>query len=97
MDALEGQGGLGETIERLTGVYRVLKPHLVAVYTAHPGGSIPVYEPPTRRILDRCLADERRHIADGGRPRPLARTRAIGTEPPRGSVSCAGCWTPPTG
>ncbi len=25
----------------------------------------PVYEPPTRRILDRCLADERRHIADG--------------------------------
>ena len=24
-----------------------------------------MYEPPTRRILDRCLADERRHIADG--------------------------------
>jgi hypothetical protein len=24
-----------------------------------------VYEPPTRRILERCLADERRHVADG--------------------------------
>jgi hypothetical protein len=65
LDALEGREAWGETIERLTGVYRVLKPHLVAAYAAHAGRVNPVYEPPTRRILDRCLADERRHIADG--------------------------------
>jgi hypothetical protein len=65
MDALEGREAWGETIERLTGVYRVLKPHLIAVYAAHLGQANPVYEPPTRRILERCLADERRHVADG--------------------------------
>ena len=27
-----------------------------------PGAANPVYEPPTRRILERCLADERRHM-----------------------------------
>ena len=65
LDALEAREAWGETIERLTGVYRVLKPHLVAVYATHAERVNPVYEPPTRRILDRCLADERRHIADG--------------------------------
>ena len=65
LDALEGREAWGETIERLTGVYRVLKPHLVAVYAAHLDRANPVYEPPTRRILERCLADERRHVADG--------------------------------
>ena len=24
----------------------------------------PVYEPPTRRILERCLTEERQHVAD---------------------------------
>jgi hypothetical protein len=66
LNALEGREAWGETIERLTGVYRILKPHLVAAYAAHAARVNPVYEPPTRRILDRCLADERRHIADGG-------------------------------
>ena len=65
LDALEGREAWGETIERLTGVYRVLKPHLVAVYAAHLEQVNPVYEPPTRRILERCLADERRHVTDG--------------------------------
>ena len=65
LDALEGREAWAETIERLTGVYRVLKPHLVAVYAAHLDRANPVYEPPTRRILERCLADERRHVADG--------------------------------
>jgi 1,2-phenylacetyl-CoA epoxidase catalytic subunit len=65
LDALEEREGWAETIERLTGVYRVLKPHLVAVYAAHLDRVNPVYEPPTRRILERCLADERRHVADG--------------------------------
>jgi hypothetical protein len=65
MDAVEGREAWGETIERLTGVYRVLKPHLIAVYAAHLGRANLVYEPPTRRILEHCLADERRHLADG--------------------------------
>ena len=65
MDALERPEGWAETIERLTGVYRVLKPHLVGVYAAHLAAANPVYEPPTRRILERCLADERAHVADG--------------------------------
>jgi hypothetical protein len=65
LDALEGREAWAETIERLTGVYRVLKPHLVAVYAQHLERVNPVYEPPTRRILERCLADERRHVTDG--------------------------------
>ena len=65
LDALESPEAWAETLERLTGVYRVLKPHLVAVYAAHLDRVNPVYEPPTRRILERCLADERRHVADG--------------------------------
>jgi 1,2-phenylacetyl-CoA epoxidase catalytic subunit len=67
MDAMEDREQPGDTIERLTGVYRVLKPHLAEVYARHLAASNPVYEPPTRRILERCLEDERRHLADGQR------------------------------
>jgi hypothetical protein len=54
-----------ETVERVTAVYRVLKPHLATVYERHLALANPVYEPPTRRILERCLAEERRHAAAG--------------------------------
>jgi 1,2-phenylacetyl-CoA epoxidase catalytic subunit len=64
-DALEAREAWGETLERLTGVYRVLKPHLAAVYDAHLGLVNAVYEPPTYRILERCLVDERRHLTEG--------------------------------
>ena len=37
MDALEGREGHHETVERLAGMYRVLKPHLLAVYERHLG------------------------------------------------------------
>jgi hypothetical protein len=67
MGALERQEAWGETLERLTGIYRVLKPHLAEVYAAHLERASPVYEPPTRRILERCLADERGHIGEGER------------------------------
>jgi hypothetical protein len=67
MDALENREAWGETVERLTGVYRVLKPHLAEVYSRHLERANPVYEPPTRRILERCLAEERRHITEGER------------------------------
>jgi rubrerythrin len=42
----------------------VLKPHLIEVYAAHLARANPIYEPPTRRILERCLADERRHLGE---------------------------------
>src|SRR5262245_5514136 len=65
MDAVEEPEGPGQTIERLVGIYRVLKPHLLAAYRAHLAQANVVYEPPTRRILIRCIEDERRHIAAG--------------------------------
>ncbi len=67
MDALESREAWGETLERLTGIYRVLKPHLAEIYARHLERANPVYEPPTRRILERCLVEERQHIADGER------------------------------
>ena len=35
------------------------------MYERHPAVANPVYEPPTRRILSRCLEEERRHAAAG--------------------------------
>src|SRR5215475_3080459 len=70
----------GETIERLTAIYRVLKPHLATVYERHLALANPVYEPPTRRILARCVEEERRHAAAGALvlDRLLARTPVLG-------------------
>jgi hypothetical protein len=65
MDLLENREQWGETLERLAGVYRVLKPHLIETYDDHLARTNPVYEPPTRRILERCLQEERRHVAEG--------------------------------
>jgi hypothetical protein len=64
-DRIEGRQARGESVERVVGVYRVVKPHLVAVYERHLALANPVYEPPTRRILERCLDEERRHVAAG--------------------------------
>jgi hypothetical protein len=65
MTLLESAEGSAQTVERLTGAYRVLKPHLIAIYERHLGMANPVYEPPTRRILARCIEEERRHVAAG--------------------------------
>lgn len=65
MDLLDAREGRGESAERVVGVYRVLKPHLVATYQQHLAAANPVYEPPTRRILERCIVEERRHVAAG--------------------------------
>jgi len=65
MDCLEEPEGPDQTVERLVGVYSVLKPHLLATYRDHLARANPVYEPPTRRILARCIDDEERHIAAG--------------------------------
>ena len=65
MDTVEEQEGLHQTVERLVGVYRVLKPHLLAAYLDHLERANPVFEPPTRRILAGCVDDERKHLAAG--------------------------------
>jgi len=65
MDVLESPERPEQTVERVVGVYRVLKPHLLSAYQAHLAQANAVYEPPTRRILARCAEDEGRHIAAG--------------------------------
>jgi hypothetical protein len=65
MRLLESPEGPSQTLERIAGVYEVLKPHLVTLYARHLASTNPVYEPPTRRILARCLEEERRHAAAG--------------------------------
>jgi len=65
METLESPEGPRQTLERIVGVYGVLKPHLVTVYARHLATTNPVYEPPTRRILARVLEEERRHAAAG--------------------------------
>ncbi len=65
MDALEEPEAPRQTVERLVGVYRVLKPHLLSSYRDHLARANAVYEPPTRRILARCVEDEVKHIAAG--------------------------------
>jgi hypothetical protein len=64
-DLVESREGRRDSLERVVGLYRVTKPHLVAVYERHLAMANPVYEPPTRRILERCLDEERRHVAAG--------------------------------
>jgi hypothetical protein len=64
-ELIEGLQARHESIARVVAVYRVLKPHLVAAYRTHLTETNPIYEPPTRRILMRCLEEERRHVAAG--------------------------------
>jgi len=65
MDRLESPAERDQTPQRLLGVYRVLKPHLIAAYELHLRTASPIYEPPTCRILERLVAEERRHVAAG--------------------------------
>jgi len=65
MDMVESRETPAATAERVVGLYRVLKPHLAAVYAKHLADANGIYEPPTRRILQRCLDEERRHVAAG--------------------------------
>src|SRR5256885_174392 len=65
MDAVGEPAAPGQPVGRLFGVYRALKPHLLSSYHDHLVRANPVYEPPTRRLLLRCIDDERRHIAAG--------------------------------
>src|SRR3989441_9855421 len=55
----------GKPFGRLVGVSRLLKPHLLSSYHDHLARANPGYEPPRRRLLQRGIDDERRHIAAG--------------------------------
>lgn len=65
LDAVETAERPEQTIDRVVAIYRVLKPHLLATYKAHLASANAVYEPPTCRILARCIEDEERHVAAG--------------------------------
>ncbi|MGH7863732.1 MAG: hypothetical protein ACREQB_02000 [Candidatus Binataceae bacterium] len=65
MDAIENKEEWEDTIERLVGIYRVLKPHLIAHYASHVTAANPVYEPPTLRLLQRMLDEEKAHVEHG--------------------------------
>ncbi len=65
IQAIEDKEQWEDTIERLVGIYRVLKPHLIAHYSAHVSAANPVYEPPTLRILARLVEEEKAHVEKG--------------------------------
>ena len=65
MNAIEEPERPDQSVERLVGVYHVLKPHLIATYEDHLRRINSVYEPPTERILVRLIEEERRHVAAG--------------------------------
>jgi hypothetical protein len=65
MNALEDKEEWEDTIERLVGIYRVLKPHLISHYSSHLTAMNPVYEPPTLRILQRLVEEEKAHVERG--------------------------------
>jgi hypothetical protein len=54
-----------QTIEKLVGIYRVLVPHLLAVYTFHQKVTSDIVDAPTVRILRFMLDDLHVQIAEG--------------------------------
>jgi hypothetical protein len=54
-----------DTVELLTGIYRVLKPALLAAYEDHLRQLNPLVDYPTARVLRTILAEEEEHIALG--------------------------------
>ena len=53
------------TIEKLTGVFDVLKPHLVELYERHMRETDQIADDPTIEILDEIVRKTKRHIAWG--------------------------------
>lgn len=53
------------TVTFLSGVYRVIKPRLVAAYLAHEAGADSLADEPTAILLRRMLAEEERHVSEG--------------------------------
>ncbi|MGE3536237.1 MAG: hypothetical protein AB7N91_02225 [Candidatus Tectimicrobiota bacterium] len=53
------------TIERLSGLFRVLKPHLLSTYAQHLSACNPLYEAPTVRLLELLISETQDHILKG--------------------------------
>ncbi len=73
------------TVELLTGIYRVLKPALVAAYRAHSQRINPLVDYPTGRALRLVLPEEEEHVALG---QHYLETLLIGDA----ERSCADAW-----
>ncbi len=54
-----------QTIERLTGIYRVLLPGLITAYSYHLKNTSTITDAPTMRILELCLRDDIQEWQDG--------------------------------
>ena len=65
MDAVREPEAPELTIEKLTGVYRVLIPRFIAVYTYHLNGTSSITDAPTIRSLKFALQDEFEDWRDG--------------------------------
>ncbi len=61
----EAEPAVGQTIERMVGLYRVLLPHLIATYTFHLNNTATVSDAPTVRALELCLRDEMEQWREG--------------------------------
>jgi hypothetical protein len=78
-----------QTIEKLAGIFDVLKPHLAEIYERHMRETDQIADAPTIEILDEIVRKTRRHIAwgqevldrlcdtDGTRERRRARGEAL--------------------
>jgi hypothetical protein len=65
MDAIREPEAPELTIEKLVGVYRVLLPRFIAVYTYHLNGTSRITDAPTIRSLKFALQDEFDDWRDG--------------------------------
>jgi hypothetical protein len=65
MDELTSPGDADQTIEKLVGVYRVMVPHLLAVYTFHRHVTSEIADAPTVRLLNFMIADDERQFVEG--------------------------------
>jgi hypothetical protein len=65
MDAVREPEAPDQTIEKLVGVYRVLIPRKIAVYTYHLNGTSTITDAPTIRSLKFALQDEFDDWRDG--------------------------------
>ena len=52
-----------QTIEKLTGIFDVLLPHLIETYERTVAETDPIADAPTIKILEETLTDARRHLA----------------------------------
>jgi hypothetical protein len=65
MDEVTSPDAADATIEKLVGVYRVLVPHLLAVYTFHRHVTSDIVDAPTVRLLEFMLDDDHRQLVEG--------------------------------